>query len=57
MRIDDKYTHKINLNICREDFTVNYIADEAINEVLIRKIEESGMSMAEFARRSGISES
>lgn len=57
MRIDDKYTHKINLNICREDFTVNYISDEAINEVLIRKIEESGMSMAEFARRSGISES
>lgn len=57
MKIDDKLIHINSLEICKEDFVVNYIADEAINETLICEIKSSGISMAEFARRSGISES
>lgn len=57
MKIGDELIHTNSFEICREDFEVNYIADEAVSETLIREIQSSGMSMAEFARRSGISES
>lgn len=42
--------------ISDKDFTVDCIEDETINMSFVRKIESSGMSMAEFSRRSGISE-
>lgn len=57
MKICDKCICINNIMLSSSDFEVEQITDESISAVLIRKIEESGMSMAEFSRRSGVSES
>lgn len=55
-----KVDNKINLdninNICKEDYAVDYIENETVGEAYIRMIEASGMTMAEFSRKSGLSE-
>lgn len=43
--------------ICREDFVVDYNSDETVAEIMIKGIKDSGVSIAEFSRKSGISES
>ena len=54
---DDNSISINDIKICLNDFMIEQFTDDNVSNVLIRKIEESGMSMAEFARRSGISES
>lgn len=55
MLISDMTELAKGITISNEDLAVDYQADETINTAFIRKIESSGMSMAEFSRKSGLS--
>ena len=56
LNLDNMISPHEVIGISKEDYEVNCIKDETINEAFIRMIEASGMSMAEFSRRSGLSE-
>lgn len=56
MKSDNKINPCKANHICKEDYAVDYKENETINEAYIRMIEASGMTMAEFSRKSGLSE-
>ena len=54
LKRDGRYELSKKISISFDDFKVSHSADEDINDALMRCIEESGLTMAQFARKSGI---
>lgn len=57
MIIDGNTKHIGLFSICREDFTVSVTANESVSDSIISGIEKCGMTLKEFAKKSGVSES
>lgn len=57
LKQDGRYELSKNFSISFDDFKVSNNTDDDINDALMRCIEESGLTMAQFARKSGITQS
>lgn len=57
LKRDGRYELSKKISISFDDLKVSHIADEDINDALMHCIEESGLTMAQFARKSGITPS
>lgn len=56
MKKNDMSNQTIRCGICIDDIKVDRSLDDNINEALIRCIESSGMSMAQFCKITGIAQ-
>lgn len=52
MKRDGRYELSKKISISFDDLKVSHIADEDINDALMHCIEESGLTMAQFTRKS-----
>ncbi len=56
LKFDDIRKKADLFKISKDDYEVNFNTDETVDEIIIRGIDESRMSLAEFVRRSGVSD-